>query len=73
LSKNRDLFFAIYEKLPYDQLIWEFGTYVYPRWIHVSYRSEEENRNQTLHAFKEVKTNKTQYLPFRKDRVTPQT
>lgn len=35
---NAQLFKAIQDlKLPYDQLIWEFGTEKEPSWVHVSY------------------------------------
>jgi len=35
---NAQLFKAIHDlKLPYDQLIWEFGTSKEPSWVHVSY------------------------------------
>lgn len=47
---NADLFYIIEDYLSFDQLIWEFGTDENPAWIHVSYRSEAENRNQILQA-----------------------
>jgi len=43
----------IKENLNFDQLIWEFGTDTNPNWIHVSYVSEDENRNRCLKAYKE--------------------
>lgn len=41
------LFSLIYYLLPFDQLIWERGTYEAPAWIHVSYR-EGRNRRECL-------------------------
>jgi hypothetical protein len=40
-------------------MIWEFGTDTQPNWIHVSYVSDEENRNKCLKAYKEY--NNTKY------------
>ena len=34
--------------LEYDQLIWEFGTEENPAWVHISYRSPSQNRNQAF-------------------------
>ena len=59
LLKNRVFDTWIKDNLNYDQLIWEFGTDVSPNWIHVSYVSEEENRNRCLKAYKE--DGKTKY------------
>ena len=57
---NADLFNYIKNHLDFDQLIWEFGTDASPRWVHVSYVDEYENRGQVLQA---VKVNgKTQYI-----------
>ena len=41
------------ENLDFDQMIWEFGTDMQPNWIHISYVSEESNRNRCLKAYKE--------------------
>ena len=49
---NADIFYFIKENLDFDQLIWEFGTDQNPDWVHVSYISENSNRNQVLRAFK---------------------
>ena len=49
--------------LPFDQLIWEFGDDVRPSWVHVSFRSVEENRGQVLVAYKD-ELGKTKYKPF---------
>lgn len=45
--ENRELFEAIKRaKLPFDQLIWEFGDGDNPAWVHVSY--SPRNRRQVL-------------------------
>jgi pectate lyase len=46
---NKDLFDFIKDNLEFDQLIWEFGNDNEPKWIHVSYR-KEQNRKQVLRA-----------------------
>jgi len=50
---NADMYHWIQMNLDYDQMIWEFGTDMQPNWIHISYVSEEENRNKCLKAYKE--------------------
>jgi hypothetical protein len=46
--------------LNFDQLIWEFGSDENPDWIHVSYISEDGNRQRCLRAQKlNGKTNYT--------------
>lgn len=46
---NRKLFDTILDlELPFDQLIWEFGTKEEPAWVHVSY--SERNRGQILYV-----------------------
>ena len=50
---NAEMYHWIKDNLNFDQLIWEFGTDMNPNWIHVSYVSEEENRNRCLKAYKE--------------------
>jgi hypothetical protein len=52
-KSNAEMYKWIQENLNYDQMIWEFGTDTQPNWIHVSYVSEEENRNKCLKAYKE--------------------
>lgn len=48
LMTNADLFRKIQElNLPFDQMIWEFGTKQNPAWIHVSFSSR--HRRQILH------------------------
>jgi len=47
-ANNKALFDAIIEmKLPFDQLIWEFGTKANPAWVHVSFGPR--NRRQVLY------------------------
>lgn len=46
---NAQLFHKIQElKLPFDQLIWEYGTSHEPAWVHVSYGPRQ--RRQVLHV-----------------------
>ena len=49
---NAEMFKYIKENLNFDQLIWEFGDEENPDWIHVSYVSEDQNRNRCLKAYK---------------------
>ena len=56
---NAEMFNYIKDNLNFDQLIWEFGTNENPDWVHVSYVSEEQNRNRCLRA--ERINGKTQY------------
>lgn len=55
---NAEMYHWIKDNLNFDQLIWEFGTDMNPNWIHVSYVSEEENRNRCLKAYKEDRKSK---------------
>tara|TARA_B100000780_G_scaffold247898_1_gene193022 strand:+ start:295 stop:756 length:462 start_codon:yes stop_codon:yes gene_type:complete len=56
---NADMYYWIKDNLSFDQIIWEFGTSENPNWLHVSYVSEEENRNRCLQAYKS--NGKTKY------------
>ena len=56
---NAEMFKYIKENLNFDQLIWEFGDEENPDWIHVSYVSEDQNRNRCLKAYKS--NGKTKY------------
>ena len=58
---NRDVFNYIKDNLEFRQLIWEFGNYDNPDWVHVSY-SRNKNRKQQLKAVK--KNGKTSYINF---------
>jgi len=59
IVSNADIFDFILNYLDYDQLILEYPDEdMNPAWVHVSYISEENNRNQTLVAVKEGKITK---------------
>ena len=57
---NAEMFNYIKEFLDYDQLIWEFGDDSNPDWVHVSYVSEDKNRNKILKAVRD--DGKTKYI-----------
>ncbi len=57
---NKEMFEFIREKLDFDQLIYEFGNEENPDWVHVSYVSEEKNRNRILKAVRD--DGKTKYI-----------
>jgi hypothetical protein len=47
--ENRELFEAVKKaKLPFDQLIWEYGDQDNPDWVHVSFSAR--NRRQVLYV-----------------------
>jgi zinc D-Ala-D-Ala carboxypeptidase len=50
---NSEMYHWVKENLDFDQMIWEFGTDTQPNWVHVSYVSEENNRNRCLKAYKD--------------------
>ena len=50
---NAEMYHFIKDKLSFDQLIWEFGDDKNPNWVHVSFVSEDKNRNRCLMAYKE--------------------
>jgi hypothetical protein len=50
---NAGMYKFIKDNLSFDQMIWEFGDDENPDWVHVSYVSEEKNRNRCLRALKE--------------------
>ena len=56
---NAEMYEFIKKHLDFDQMIWEFGNDENPGWVHVSYVSEEQNRNRCLQAYKE--NGKTKY------------
>jgi len=56
---NADMYHWIKDNLEFDQMIWEFGDDENPNWVHVSYVSEDENRNRCLRAIR--KNGKTSY------------
>ena len=49
---NAEVYHYIKDNLIFDQLIWEFGDSTNPNWIHVSYVSDDLNRNKILIAEK---------------------
>ena len=57
---NAEMYHFIKDNLNFDQLIWEFGDDDNPNWVHVSYVSDEENRNRCLKAYKEQ--GRTKYM-----------
>lgn len=57
---NADIFNYIKDKLPFDQLIWEFGNDKNPDWVHVSYSNR--HRKQVLKAYKQ--DGKTHYKTY---------
>ena len=59
-ATNAEMFEFIKKHLDFDQMIWEFGNDDNPNWVHVSYVSEEKNRNRCLKAYKEK--GKTKYM-----------
>lgn len=62
--ENEEIFHYIKENLPFDQLIWEFGTDKRPDWVHVSYKQEGPQRGQILVAKRNSK-GKTYYEPWK--------
>ncbi len=60
---NAQVFEYIKNYLPFDQLIWEFGTNENPDWVHVSYSSTGNQRKQALKAVKI--DGKTRYNPYK--------
>ena len=59
-ATNAEMYEFIKKHLNFDQMIWEFGNDDNPDWVHVSYVSEEKNRNRCLKAYKEK--GKTKYM-----------
>ena len=58
-ATNAEMYDFIKEHLDFAQMIWEFGDEDNPDWVHVSYVSEDKNRNRCLQAYKE--NGKTKY------------
>ena len=57
---NKEMFNYIKDNLDFDQMIWEFGNEDNPDWVHVSYVSEDKNRNRILKAVRDE--GKTKYI-----------
>lgn len=51
---NKDVFFFILRNLPFDQLIWEFGTDAGPDWVHVSYACGRKGRRDVRKAVRDA-------------------
>jgi len=47
-ATNAEMFHWVKENLNFDQMIWEFGDDENPDWVHVSWVSEDQNRNRCL-------------------------
>ena len=45
---NAEMFHYIKDNLDFDQMIWEYGNETNPDWVHVSFKSNGENRKQLL-------------------------
>ena len=58
---NAAMFDYIRKNLPFDQMIWEFGSKKEPAWVHVSYRGTKR-RGQVLRAVKSGTA--THYQPW---------
>ena len=58
-ATKAEMYDFIKKHLDFDQMIWEFGDEDNPDWVHVSYVSEDKNRNRCLQAYKE--NGKTKY------------
>ena len=54
-KSNADIFCYIRDHLPFDQLIWEFGTSTNPAWVHVSYTDRHKNRRMILRVKRTAK------------------
>jgi len=59
-AANAEMYYWIKENLDFDQMIWEFGDDDNPNWVHISYVSEDKNRNRCLKAYRE--DGKTKYM-----------
>ena len=57
---NKEMFEWIKKNLEFDTMIWEFGNEDNPDWVHVSYVSEDKNRNRILKAVRD--DGKTKYI-----------
>jgi len=57
---NAEMFNYIKNNIDFDQMIWEFGNEDNPDWIHISYVSQDKNRNKILKAVRD--DGKTKYI-----------
>ncbi len=51
---NREMFEWVKDNIDFDQMIYEFGNEENPDWLHISYVSEEKNRNRILKAVRDM-------------------
>jgi zinc D-Ala-D-Ala carboxypeptidase len=54
---NAEMFEYLKDEIDFDQLIWEFGDEENPDWLHISYVSPQQNRNQILVAYRDEDDN----------------
>lgn len=61
---NAEIFWYIYDNMPYYKLIWEFGNNVNPSWVHVSFSTDprKNTERRTFHAVR--KYGNVDYPPF---------
>jgi hypothetical protein len=45
---NAEMFHYIKDNMDFDQMIWEYGDETNPAWVHVSFKSDGNNRRQLL-------------------------
>jgi len=57
---NKEMFEYVKENLDFDQMIYEFGSETNPDWVHISYVSQDKNRNKILKAVRD--DGKTKYI-----------
>ena len=57
---NKEMFEYIKENIDFDQMIYEFGSETNPDWVHISYVSQDKNRNKILKAVRD--DGKTKYI-----------
>lgn len=57
---NQEIFEYVRDNMEFDQMIHEFGDDMSPAWVHISYKSEGNNRGQILRAYKD-NNNNTRY------------
>lgn len=61
---NRDVFYFALHNLPFDQMIWEFGTDAEPDWVHISYAAGRKGRREVRRAIRDPKTGDVSYPLF---------
>ena len=49
---NAEMYYYIKDNLDFDQMIWEFGDYKNPNWLHISWVSHRPNRKKLTIAKK---------------------